>query len=115
MTLLIHPVVALKSFSIFITFFLLADRIASVFGGAHLVPAASKSPLNLLLMVKIVTHDVNFSNHCTGYNSNSVTRALFIFPEKVIFHVRLQIFFHAGCNTVPPKELPPHAKNDECG
>ena len=54
-------VVALKSFTIFITFFLLADRIASVFGGAHLVPAASKSPLNLLLMVKIVTHDVNFS------------------------------------------------------
>ena len=65
MTLLIYPAVALKSFSIFITFFLLADRIASVFGGAHLVPAASKSPLNLLLMVKIVTHDVNFSNHCT--------------------------------------------------
>ena len=54
-------VVALKSFTIFITFFLLADQIASVFGGAHLVPAASKSPLNLLLMVKIVTHDVNFS------------------------------------------------------
>jgi hypothetical protein len=27
----------------------------------------------------------------------------------------MQIFLHAGCNFLPPEELPPHAKNDEFG
>ena len=34
--------------------------------------------------------------------------------QKVIFFVRLQVFLHAGCNFLPPEELPPHTKNDEC-
>jgi hypothetical protein len=37
-------------------------------------------------------------------------RALFIYPAKSDFFVRLQIFLHAGCNFLPPKKLPPHEK-----
>ena len=36
-------------------------------------------------------------------------------PAKSYFFIRLQIFLHVGCNFLPPEELPPHAKNDECG
>ena len=48
-------------------------------------------------------------------NGKHFIRALFIYPAKSDFFVRLQIFLHAGCNILPPKELPPHAKNDERG
>ena len=36
-------------------------------------------------------------------------------PAKSYFFIRLQIFLHVGCNFLPPEELSPHAKNDECG
>ena len=38
------------------------------------------------------------------------SKALFIYPVKKFFFVRLQIFLHAGCNFLPPEELTPHAK-----
>ena len=38
-----------------------------------------------------------------------VSRALFIYPAKSNFFVRLQIFLHAGCNFLPPEELTTHA------
>ena len=38
------------------------------------------------------------------------TWALFIYPTKSYFFIRLQIFLHAGCNFLPSEELPPHAK-----
>ena len=43
------------------------------------------------------------------------TLALFIYPAKSYFFVRLQMFLHNGCDFLPPEELLPHAKNDECG
>ena len=42
------------------------------------------------------------------------TIALFIYPAKSNFFVRLQIFLYAGCNFFPPEELPPHAENNQC-
>ena len=36
-------------------------------------------------------------------------------PAKSYFFIRLQIFLHVGCSFLPPEELPPHTKNDECG
>ena len=43
------------------------------------------------------------------------SQALLSTLQKVIFFARLQIFFHAGYNFLPPEQLPPHAKNDEGG
>ena len=40
---------------------------------------------------------------------------LYLPCQKWFFFARLQIFLHASCNFLPPEELPPHAKNDECG
>ena len=40
----------------------------------------------------------------------------FIYPARSdFFFNRLQLFLHTACNLLPPEELPPHAKNDECG
>ena len=36
------------------------------------------------------------------------------YPAKSDFFIRLQIFLYASYNFLPPEELPPHAKNDEC-
>ena len=37
-------------------------------------------------------------------------KALFIYPAKSNFFVRLQIFRYAGCNFLPPEELTPMQK-----
>ena len=51
----------------------------------------------------------------TSFQVSTYTSSPFICPAKSDFFVRLQIFLHAGCNFLHPKELAPHAKNDEWG
>ena len=53
--------------------------------------------------------------HTVQSVSQNELSALFIYPAKSYFLVRLQIFPHAGCNILPPEELQSHAKNDVCG
>ena len=43
------------------------------------------------------------------------SKSPFYLPCKKLIFVRLQIFWHAGCNFFHPEELSPHAKNYECG
>ena len=52
---------------------------------------------------------------CDFFLCRGTSIALFIYPVKSNFFVRLQIFLYAGCNFLPPEELTPNAKNYDCG
>ena len=70
----------------------------------------------VLLFVYACNHNMTFILPPTlllSFGKESL--ALFISPANSDFFIRLQIFLHAGCNFLPPEELPPHAKNDDCG